>query len=139
MTLQPSQATLFCTIAMLAVTTYFFFGSVPLLILKHDNPMDSRFIRSFYVTYYRIALVTASATTVSYLVAARSAFALGAGAIVVVTLVLRRTFLPRMDALRERIQADDPVAIASFRQIHKSAIAINVVQLVLILYALTRF
>jgi hypothetical protein len=139
MTLQASQATLLCTIAMLAVTAYFFFGSVPLLILKHDNPMDARFIRSFYVTYYRIALVTASATTVSYVVASRPLFALGAGGIVVLTLVLRRTFLPRMDALRDRIQADDPVAITAFRQIHKSAIAINVGQLLLILFALTRF
>ncbi|MEY2688135.1 MAG: hypothetical protein RL375_2333 [Pseudomonadota bacterium] len=139
MTLQPTQATLLCTIVMLAVTTYFFFGSVPLLILKHDNTMDARFIRSFYITYYRLALVTATITTLSYTVAARPAFAFGAAAIVLLTTVLRKTFIPRMDALRVQIQASDPGAIAAFRRIHKTAIAINLIQLFAIVGALSVF
>jgi hypothetical protein len=139
MILQPTQATLLCSIAMLAVTGYFFFGSVPLLILKHDNTMDARFIRSFYITYYRIALVTAALTCTSYVVAGRPGFALGAGSIVVLTLVLRKTFIPRMDALRTQIQANDPGAIAAFRRIHKSAIAINLIQLFAIVGGLSLF
>jgi hypothetical protein len=139
MILQSNQATLLCTVAMLAVTAYFFFGSVPLLILKHDNTMDARFIRSFYITYYRIALVTASVTAASFTAAARPAFAIGAVAIVILTLVLRRTFIPRMDALRTQIEADDPAAILAFRRIHKTAIVINLIQLFVIIGSLTAF
>ena len=50
MTLQPQMLALLFTVILLAVTTYFLLGSIPLLTLKHDNPMDSRFIRSFYIT-----------------------------------------------------------------------------------------
>ncbi len=139
MTLQPNQVTLLCTIAMLAVTAYFFFGSVPLLILKHDNTMDARFIRTFYITYYRLALLTATVTTVSYIVAGRPAFAIGAASIVALTLFLRRTFIPRMDALRAQIQASDAGAIAAFRRIHKTAIAINLAQVVAIVGGLSVF
>jgi hypothetical protein len=139
MMLQATQATLLCSVAMLAVTAYFFFGSVPLLILKHDNTMDASFIRGFYITYYRIALVTATITSISYGVAGRPAFAAGAAAIVILTLVLRKTFIPRMDALRSRIQANDPGAIAAFRRLHQSAIAINLVQLFAILGGLSKF
>jgi hypothetical protein len=42
-----NNASLFFTVAMLIVTAYFFLGSVPLLVLKHDNPVDASFIRSF--------------------------------------------------------------------------------------------
>ena len=57
MTLQPQMLALLFTVILLAVTTYFLLGSIPLLTLKHDNPMDSRFIRSFYITYFRLALI----------------------------------------------------------------------------------
>ncbi len=139
MTLQPNQVTLLCTIAMLAVTAYFFFGSLPLLILKHDNTMDARFIRTFYITYYRLAVLTATVTTVSYIVAGRPAFAIGAASIEALTLFLRRTFIPRMDALHAQIQASDAGAIAAFRRIHKTAIAINLAQVVAIVGGLSVF
>ena len=61
--LNANHAALFFTVAMLAVTTYFLFGSIPLLILKHDNTMDSKFIRSFYITYFKFAIVVATAAT----------------------------------------------------------------------------
>ena len=41
-------AALVFTVALLVITTYFIFGSVPLLILKHDTPMDSRFVQGFF-------------------------------------------------------------------------------------------
>ena len=59
MLLEPKSFALLFTVVLLAVTAYFLLGSVPLLVLKHDNPMDSRFIRSFYITYFRIALIAA--------------------------------------------------------------------------------
>jgi hypothetical protein len=136
MALQPHQLALFCTVALLVVTAYFLLGSIPLLVLKHDDPVDSRFIRSFYVTYYRIALVTASAATASYALASRPAFAAGAAGIVVLTWVLRQRFIPRMDALGTQIRANAEVAIPGFRKIHKLAILINLAQLLGILGSL---
>lgn len=136
MLLQPQTIALFFTVALLAVTAYFLLGSVPLLTLKHDNPVDARFIRSFYITYYRIAFWAAVGTTVSYAVAGRVVFATGAALIALLTGVLRNTFIPRMDQLAPQIQANVTIAIPAFRKIHKSAILINTSQLLVILASL---
>lgn len=136
MLLQPSTIALFFTVALLAVTAYFLLGSVPLLTLKHDNPVDARFIRSFYTTYYRIAFVAAVGTTVSYAMAGRLGFAVGAAAIVILTGVLYKRFIPLMDQLAPQILADEVEAIPAFRKIHKSAILINTTQLLAILGSL---
>ena len=109
---------------------------VPLLVLKHDNPVDARFIRSFYTTYYRIAFLAAVGTTVSYALAGRPAFALGAAAIAILTGVLYKRFIPLMDQLAPQILAKDTEAIPAFRKIHKSAILINTTQLLAILGSL---
>ena len=135
--LTPNHAALLSTVALLAVTAYFLLGSVPLLVLKHDNPMDARFIRSFYITYYRLAWVTATATAVSYALAGRLGMALGAAGIVLLTLLLRAKFIPQMDRLAGQIRGNDLLAIPAFRQIHKAAILINVAQLLAILVSLS--
>jgi hypothetical protein len=134
-----NNAALFFTVALLMVTAYFFLGSVPLLILKHDTVVDAKFIRSFYLTYYRIALVVAIGATASYAVSGRLGFAMGAAGIGIVTWVLRKKFIPKMALLETQIQTDEASAIAAFRKIHKSAIAINLVQLVGILGSLGSF
>lgn len=136
MPLQPHQFALFSTVALLVVTAYFLLGSIPLLTLKHDTTLDARFIRSFYVTYYRFALVTATGATISYAMASRPAFAAGAAGIVIVTLLLRRRFLPQMDTLGNQIHANAEAAIPAFRQIHQRAILINLAQLLGILGSL---
>lgn len=136
MLLQPQTIALFFTVALLAVTAYFLLGSVPLLTLKHDNPVDARFIRSFYTTYYRIAFLAAVGTTVSYALAGRPAFALGASTIAILTGVLYKRFIPLMDQLAPQILAKDTEAIPAFRKIHKSAILINTTQLLAILGSL---
>lgn len=139
MMLQPNQFALFFTVALLAITAYFLLGSVPLLILKHDNPVDSSFIRSFYITYFRMAFVAAVGTAASYALASRTGFAVGAAAIATLTLVLRARLIPRMDRLGIQIQGQDALAIPEFRRIHKSAILINTVQLGAILGSLGSF
>ena len=139
MMLQPNQFALFFTVALLAITAYFLLGSVPLLRLKHDNPVDSRFIRSFYITYFRMAFVAAVGTAASYALASRTGFVVGAAAIATLTLVLRARLIPRMDRLGIQIQGQDALAIPEFRRIHKSAILINTVQLGAILGSLGSF
>ncbi|MBU3737508.1 MAG: hypothetical protein FGM55_00940 [Rhodoferax sp.] len=129
-------AALFFTVALLMVTTYFLLGSVPLLILKHDNPMDASFIRTFYKTYYRIALPTAAGATLSYLLAARPAFALGAAANAALIWAMRGRFLPRMAELASGMQAQPLAAIPAFRAMHRRAILISLGQLVAIVGSL---
>lgn len=137
--LQPNHIALFFTVVLLAVTAYFLLGSVPLLVLKLDTPDDSRFIRSFYMTYFKIAFLTAVAAAISYAVSARPVFAVGAAIIAALTLLLRSKFVPKMDSLGAQIQAQDADAIPAFRKIHKSAILINLTQLAAILVSLGSF
>lgn len=130
-------AALFFTVALLVTTGYFIMGSVPLLILAHDTPVDSRFVRGFFNTYYLAAIFTASATAVSFAFAGRPAFAAGAAGLALLAVFLRRKVIPRMDLLRSQIQVSDTEAIQGFRRTHMTAILINVVQLVLIVGSLS--
>jgi len=130
-------AALFFTVALLVTTAYFIMGSIPLLVLKHDTPLDARFVRGFFNIYYVAAVVTASATSISYAFAGRPALATGAAALALLAVVLRRKVIPKMDALGAQIQSNYMDAIPGFRRTHITAIAINVVQLVVIVWSLT--
>lgn len=129
-------AALVFTVALLVVTGYFIMGSLPLLILRHDTPLDGRFVRNFFDTYYLAAMGTASATALSYALAGRLALGAGAAGLALLATALRRTVIPKMDSLRERIQVNEATAISGFRRIHLTAILINVAQLALIVGAL---
>jgi hypothetical protein len=50
--------------------------------------------------------------------------------------VLRGHVIPRLVALESRIKTEDLLAIPAFRQMHKTAILINLGQLVVILASL---
>lgn len=130
-------AALIFTVILLVITAYFLMGSVPLLILKHDTPVDSHFVRGFFNTYYLAAMFTASATAVSYALAGRLVFAAGAAALALSANILRRKLIPKMDSLRAQIQASGIDAIAGFRRMHVTAILVNLAQLVLIVWSLT--
>ena len=129
-------AALFFTVALLVVTAYFLMGSVPLLILNHDTPLDSRFVRSFFNVYYLVAAVTATATALSYGFAGRFMFAAGAAALALLLVILRSNVIPKMDSLQTQIQVSGESAIPGFRRIHVTAILINLAQLVLIVWSL---
>ena len=129
-------AALLFTVALLAVTAYFLLGSVPLLALKHDDPVDAKFIQSFYDTYYRIAFIVALGTTVSFALSSRPLFAAGAAVITVLAWVLRRKLIPWMDALATPGPENDNASIPVFRKVHQRAILINLVQLVAIVSSL---
>jgi len=136
--LNANHAALFFTVAMLAVTTYFLFGSIPLLILKHDNTMDAKFIRSFYITYFKFAIVVATAATLSYALAARPLLTLEAASMATLTLLLRFKFIPKMEQIGSEIRDNNNLmAIPEFRKIHKTAILINAAQLVTVLGSLS--
>ena len=121
---------LFFTVVLLAITAYFLMGSLPLLILKHDTPMDSSFVRGFFNTYYRAAMFAAGAAALSYALAGRPVFAAGAAALALSATVLRRLIIPKMDSLRTQMQFNETSAIPGFRRMHVTAILLNLVQLV---------
>lgn len=132
-------AALFFTVALLVTTAYFLMGSVPLLVLKHDTPLDARFVRGFFNTYYLAAISTASAAAVSYAVAEKPALAAGAAALALCATILRRKVIPKMDALRAQMQVSGADAIRGFRRTHLAAIGVNLVQLALIVGSLIAF
>ena len=109
---------LFFTVVLLVTTGYFLMGGLPLLILKHDVPLDARFIRSFFQVYYR------------------PAFAFGALANAAAVTLLRRHMLRAMEHLGAQIAAQDARAIAEFRRLHASALLVNLLQVVLIVWGI---
>ena len=129
-------AALFFTVALLVTTAYFIMGSIPLLVLKHDTPLDARFVRGFFNIYYVAAFVTASATALSFATAGRPWIAAGAAVLAAVAVVLRRRVIPKMDALGAQIQSNYMDAIPGFRRTHIIAILINIGQLVAIVWCL---
>jgi hypothetical protein len=129
-------AALFFTVALLVTTAYFIMGSIPLLVLKHDTPLDARFVRGFFNLYYRAAFVTASATALSYAFAGRLGIAAAAAGLALMAIVLRSKVIPKMDALGTQIQSNYMDAIPGFRKTHVTAILINIAQLVAIVWSL---
>lgn len=133
---QALIAALVFTAALLVTHAYFLLGSVPLLVLKHDTPTDSRFVRSFFNTYYLLATYTASATAVCLAFAGRSSLAAGAAGLALLAVILRRTVVPKMDALHAQLSGSDTGSVAAFRRIHMTAILLNLAQLMLIVWSL---
>jgi hypothetical protein len=132
-------AALFFTVALLVTTAYFFLGSVPLLVLKHDTPKDARFVRGFFNTYYLGVMFTAGATAVCYAFAERAVLAAGAAGLALLAATLRAKVIPRMEFLGAEIQAGVIEAIRKFRRAHWFAILVNLAQLVLIIASLVAF
>ncbi len=69
-------ASFFFTVALLVTTAYFLMGGLPLLTLKHDTPLDARFVRGFFNVYYRAAFWASLGAFVSYALWGRYPFAL---------------------------------------------------------------
>ena len=126
----PLLLALFFTVALLAITAYFLMGSLPLLVLKHDTPMDSRFVRGFFDTYYLAATIAAGAAALSYALAGRLVIAAGAAVVGLAAGALRRAVIPRMDALRAQMQTSEATAVTGFRRMHLTAILVNLALLV---------
>jgi hypothetical protein len=124
----------FFTVALLFTTAYFLLGGLPLLILKHDVPLDARFIRAFFNVYYKAAFWTAAGAFISFALWGRFGFAAGAAGLAVVVTLLRRSLLPAMQELGARIEANDAEAIRHFRRVHATALLVNVAQLVVLVW-----
>lgn len=130
---------LFFTVALLVTTAYFLMGGLPLLVLKHDSSLDARFIRGFFNIYYQAAFFTAIGACVSFAALGRASFSVGAAALALLVVLLRRKLIPAMDQLAAQMQTSESEAIQKFRRIHSAALLINVGQLILLVWALLKF
>jgi hypothetical protein len=131
-------ASLFFTVTLLMTHGYFLLGSLPLLTLSHDTPLDARFVRGFFNAYYLAAFVTASATALSLFFAGKAPLAAGALALALLALVLRHVVIARMDSLRAILHAKATHTISQFRRLHAFAILINLVQIGLVVWGLVQ-
>jgi hypothetical protein len=122
------------TVALLFTTAYFLLGGLPLLILKHDVPIDARFIRAFFNVYYRATFWASVGACASFAVWGRIGFAAGAAMLAIIVSVLRKYLLGAMQQIGSRIEANESSAIQRFRRIHAAALLINFAQLVVLVW-----
>lgn len=129
----------FATIVILLVWMGFFmFGSLPLMILKHDTPLDARFIRSLFDVYYKAVMVTAGVGALAHAAVGRPIIAAGMAGIALIAFASRRGILSGMDRLRDAMTATDAARIRQFRKLHVWGMVLNVVQLVAVCFGLVK-
>lgn len=117
----------------------FTFASPPLLVLKHDTPVDGGFVRSLFNLYYIVVMAIGTAGAAGCIYLGRSSQALAMGGVVVFVFLLRRWMIARIDDLRAAIARGEPTAIPRFRRLHIGGTAFNVLQLGCVAWGLTRF
>ncbi|MES2975855.1 MAG: hypothetical protein V4757_19715 [Pseudomonadota bacterium] len=117
---------LFFTVLLLISMGFFMMGSLPLLVLKHDTPLDARFIRGLFDVYYKALMTTATLGAFCYVFAERPTMAVVLGCVAVLGVAGRQWFVTRMDGLRSIMTAGDRASIRSFRQLHIAGMVLNV-------------
>lgn len=117
------------TVALLVWMGLFMMSSLPLLILKHDTPLDSRFIRGLFNLYYVALTATAAVGALSYALADRHTMALSLVGVTALGFAGQRWFVRRMDVVRSTMTSDDAAAIRRFRRLHVGGMLVNVVLL----------
>lgn len=127
----------FATLVILLVWMGFFMlASLPLMVLKHDTPMDARFIRGLFDVYYKAVMVTASVAMVAHAVAGRKVTTAMLLAVAVIAWQSSRRILSHMDRLRTTMTPTDAAGIREFRRLHVLGMVLNVTQLLAICAAL---
>ncbi len=128
----------FFSIVLLGATFYFLLGGLPLLVLKHDTGLDARFVRSFFSLNYRVLFFASLGAAVSYALWGRPYFAIGALAIAILAVMIRRSLIQLLQQLDILIQENDEGAIQKFRRVHSTLLFINFGLLIVLLWSLTR-
>lgn len=129
---------LISAVVLLVWMGFFMMGSLPLLVLKHDTPVDSRFIRGLFNLYCVAIMITAAVGALSCVLAGRFAIALALGCVAALGFAGRHWLVARMDAVRSTMTADDASAITRFRRLHITGMLLNVALLAAFCFGLTR-
>lgn len=120
---------LIATVALLVWMGFFMMGSLPLLVLSHDTPLDARFIRGLFNLYCKALMITAAVGAVGYAFADHAGIALGFGAMAALGFAGRHGIVGRMDRVRSTMTADDAQSIRRFRRLHITGMLLNVLLL----------
>lgn len=129
---------LISAVVLLVWMGFFMMGSLPLLVLKHDAPADSRVIRGLFDLYYRAIMATGIVGAGSAALAGRAEAALALAAVAAIGFAGRRWVIARMDLLRSTMTAEDSCAIRKFRRLHIGGMLVNVLVLAAFCFGLTR-
>lgn len=116
----------------------FMLASPPLLILKHETPLDARFIRGLFNLYYIGVITIAAAGAAGCALLDQRAIALSMGGLIVFVYGTRRWMISNMDKLGAAIASGESTAVARFRRLHIGGMILNVVQLGTVAWGLTR-
>jgi hypothetical protein len=131
-------AALISTVALLIWMGFFMMGSLPLLILKHDTPLDARFIRGLFNLYYLALMITATIGALCYALAGQFMIAVALAGVAAWGLAGRHWFVGGMDAVRTGMTPDDAAAIRRFRRLHVAGMVLNVAMLGGLCFGMTR-
>ena len=126
------------TVALLVWMGFFMMGSLPLLILKHDSPVDARFVRGFFNLYYIAITLTGMVGAVSFALAARPLLAAGVAFVAACGFIGRRRIVADMDRLRSTMTAQDEARIRQFRRLHIGGMVGNIAMLSTFCVAMTQ-
>ena len=126
------------TVLLLMSLGFSVLGTIPLLILKHKLPMDSRVVRQVFHYCYRLVALLATAATIGHALSGGPLLSACTACIALLSTGMHRWLLPRMDALRTTMHESDIHLIRQFRKLHMAGIVLNITQLVVVGWALTQ-
>ena len=121
----PKILSLISIVLLLGWMIYFLAGCSPLLILKHDDPTDSRLIRGFFDVHYLALMGIAAVGSISSAVSDRRLLAMAMVCIALIGFTARRMIVARMDLLRGTMSAVDAPAIRKFRRLHITGLVLS--------------
>lgn len=116
----------------------FTLASPPLLVLKHDSPVDGRFIRNLFNLYYIVVMTLGSLGAAGCAYLGKTPQALAMMGVVAFVFLLRHWMLSKMDKLRTAITGGELAAVTRFRRLHIGGTLFNIVQLGVVAWGLTR-
>ncbi len=96
----------------------------------------SRFLRALFPLYY--AYVAATAAGAALMLLKRPLEVFGLGVIVVTTVLVRQTLVPKINAWRDAALAGDERAESLFNISHRFTVLLNVVQMLIALTVIVR-
>jgi hypothetical protein len=117
---------------------FFMLASPPLLILKHDTPLDGRFIRGLFNVYYTAVITIALVGAAACALVGRGTVALAMGGLAAFVLAIRHWVISSMDLLRGAMAGGDAEAVPKFRRLHIAGMVLNVLQLGTVAWGMTR-
>jgi hypothetical protein len=125
----PKIFSLISIVLLMGWMLYLLLGSMPLLIVKHDDPSDSRLVRGFFDVHYKVLVLFASIGALSAALADRRLLAAYIGCMALIGVAAHRIIVHRMDTLRGTMHAADDPAIRLFRRLHVAGLLLNVLLL----------